>query len=130
MNASARMATVVIIGAALASCREPVQLVCTDQLNNTIGVRVLDAAGTPLQAATLVLRRGAFYDSVTTSEAVQPAGANYSWTEDRVPGGVYSLTVKKPGYVEQQRTVTVMQDECHSGPGPLVEVRLQPAGSI
>lgn len=44
----------------------------------------------------LVLRRGAFYDSVTTSGAVQPVGANYSWTEDRVPGGVYSLTVKKP----------------------------------
>lgn len=127
------MVGMMVVGVGLASCHSPFapDLVCTAEINSTIAVRVLDAAGTTrIAGVTLVLRRGSFVDSVTTTSAVQFADADYRWWEDRVGGGTYTLAVKKSGYAEQHLTVVVERDACHSGPGPLVEVRLQPAGAI
>lgn len=133
MNRRIRAALTITVGVGTGSCVGPPEpeLVCTAQINGTIAVSVLNAGGTArVPATTLVLRSAAFYDSVTTSETSRLVDSDYRWMENQVPGGVYSLVVKKPGYAAQQLTVTVPQDRCHSGPGPLVKVRLQTTGSI
>jgi hypothetical protein len=40
--------------------------------------------------------------------------------------GSYTVTVRKPGFVEQTQSAEVKSDECHAGPGPTLEFRLEP----
>jgi hypothetical protein len=115
---------------ALAGCENPLGgRTCTLELRSTIVVEVTDArTGAPAPVGSTVIVRGStFYDSVlVTKPEWVSASAAYFGTEDRIPGGRYSVEVRKPGYVNWLTKVEVKSDECHSGPGPVVQVALQP----
>lgn len=100
--------------------------VCTMELRSTITVRVYNAVTGAVESpgATVVVRGGAVYDSVI-APATAGEQAYVAW-EDKVRGGSYTITVRKPGFTDWTGTAEVKQDECHAGPGPLVDARLQP----
>ena len=103
---------------------------CTLELRSTIVVEVTDArTGEPAVVGSTVIVRGAtfFYDSVLVSAPLFSPRIAYMAMEDRVREGRYTVQVRRPGYAPFIRTdVDVKSDGCHSGPGPLVEAKLQP----
>lgn len=77
--------------------------------------------------STVIVRRAAFYDSVSVTTPILPPSTAYLAWEDRVKGGRYTVEVRTPGYVDWIKSdVDVPSDACHSGPGPLVAAMLQP----
>ena len=108
----------------LAGCTKIID--CSDQLNSTIMVVVRDSitGRGAAQGVTVIVRNATVYDSVvaTGSDSLQA----YVGFEDHLPGGQYTVTVRKPGYAVWQQTAIVPRDACHSGPGPLIEARIQP----
>ena len=103
---------------------------CTAELRSTIVVHVTDArtGAAAAQGSTVIVRGGAVYDSVVVNAVPTPATQAYMAWEDRVNAGRYSVTVRKPGYTTFVKTdVDVVGNQCHSGPGPTVQVALQPS---
>ena len=102
---------------------------CTDQLNSTLGLRILHATTGAREGigATVIVRRTGFYDSVTVASASQFHDFDYLAFEDKIGGGTYTVTVRKPGFETRNFNAVVNADECHAGPGPHIEVRLVPA---
>jgi hypothetical protein len=101
---------------------------CTAEVVPAIEVEVRDATtGAPAACnALLVVREGAFVDSVAASNVFDPsAPADSTGGCGRLPdllglsgaeerSGTYSVRVEKPGYVTWERTsVRVPVDECH-----------------
>lgn len=118
--------------ALLAGCSAPFEpggRVCTLELRSTIVVEVTDAkTGAPAPVGSTVIVRGAtFYDSVfVTAPLHTPSTAYLAW-ENQTKVGRYTVEVRKPGYLGWIKSdVDVRGDECHNGPGPLVQVALQP----
>lgn len=103
-------------------------VVCTAELRSTIVVHVTDARTGAAAAlgSTVMVRGGAVYDSVFVNTVGTPATQAYMAWEDRVKAGRYTVTVRKPGYTPFVKTdVDVVGNQCHSGPGPTVQVALQ-----
>lgn len=115
---------------ALSSCSDVLgPRVCTHELRSTIIVEINDArTGAPAVVGSTVIVRGAsVYDSVLVSAPLFTPPVAYMASEDRVGEGRYTVEVRRPGYAPFIRTnVDVTGDECHSGPGPRIQVSLQP----
>lgn len=120
----------VVLAVAVKTC-VPTDVVCTSDFRYGIRVTVVDSAtGAPPPEATLLASSGAFRDSVGPREPLQlvrngPPVLILSTAGERP--GVYSVTVRSPGYREWTRSrITVTADECHVRPVGLT-ARLQPA---
>ncbi len=117
--------------AAVAGCSAPFspEKVCTLELRTSIGVVITDAVtGLPAPVgATVIVRGGAFYDSVLVFAPLFSASLGYLTWENLTPPGRYSVQVRKPGYLNFiKNDVDVVSDGCHNGPGPTVNAALQP----
>lgn len=100
---------------------------CTTDVRPAVEVSLVDArtgAGLNANGATLIVRDGAFVDSVRVDFPfpTQVVGG-VAWERP----GRYDVTLRKPGYREwQARGVRVGKDECHVKTARL-EARLEPA---
>ncbi len=89
--------------------------VCTREARASVVVLVKDAvSGLPIaEGSTLILRDGAFVDSISASapyDDAAPLVTQNSWER----AGTYTVTVRRPGYAEWVATgVSVVGGVCH-----------------
>lgn len=120
----------ILVGAvcsvSLAGCEG---IACTLQENSTIMFQVRDSISGQGAAlgATVIVRGATVYDSVyVATTARNDSVLAYVANEYNVPAGQYTVTVRKPGYAQWQQAAVVTGGPCHSGPGPLIDARIQP----
>lgn len=131
------IAAAILLTVVATSCHSgdgPFGRVCTAELRSTLRISVINSVtGEHEPGATIVVTGLSVYDSVTApyvdgfgeTQTGFP-GVDYLAWENRVKGGLYGVSVRKAGFVRQDLTTLVPSDDCHSGPGPQLEVRLKP----
>jgi hypothetical protein len=107
------------LGAAAAQgCRNPTELVCTDEFRYGLQIIVVDSTTlSPPASATLLARSGTFTDSLgpQTPFLVNNRGVRVLmlWTAGE-RAGTYDVTVKSPGYRDWVRSgIIVTANDCH-----------------
>ena len=104
---------------------------CTDELEPSLAVDVVDAqSGLAAAAGAIVVVTGdTVRDSVTAPSTPDTLRTAAFWYENKVPGGTYALSVRKPGYADWSRTdVVIAANHCHVSQLVRVTASLQRLG--
>jgi hypothetical protein len=115
MSFSSRLIWIGLGALALAGCErasEPVA--CTPEFRAGVQVNVLDSiTGAPPESASLIVRSGAYVDSVGPEAAFRTETfLSLGAAGERV--GIYNVMVRSPGYLPWTRTgVQVIEEGCH-----------------
>jgi hypothetical protein len=105
---------------------------CTLIATTSLVVDVVDStSGAPAAAGSTVVVRGtAGGDSIVVAGDPPDRLTARVWFEDRVPAGLYTITVRRAGYAPwSARDVRIEARGCHVQNAVHLVVRLQPVGS-